>query len=131
MIILLKSDYSSSRTSMKGNCFPLLLWFPDISYSLLHENLRNLLNHCLANIFQEQKYDSLLFTISANYQSKVMLHLMESCYTTIHFFFCPRAGTYLNCRQIICVYMKNTLLPSSVLLPTLRGFQYEMYYLCM
>ena len=30
-----------------------------------------------------------------------------------------------NCCQIICVQMKNTLLPSSVMLPTLRGFQYE------
>ena len=130
MNLLLKSVCSSSRTSMQGNCFLLLLWFPDFSYSLLYENLCTVLNHCLANIFQEKNYDSLFFTISANYQSQVMLHLVESCCTTIHFylFFCPRASTYVNCCQIICVQMMNTLLPSSVLLPTLREFQYEKVY---
>ena len=46
--MLLKSDYSSSRTSLQGNCFFLLLWFPEISFSLLHENLCTVLNHCIA-----------------------------------------------------------------------------------
>ena len=118
MNMLLKSYYSSSRTSLQGNCFLFNLFtvlnqFRQTVYSSPYQLTTEARSCCT-----RWKGETHIYISSRNF-----LPLSPPLF--FHSFCCPRASTYINCRQIICVQMKNTLLPSSVMLPTLSGFQYE------
>ena len=127
--MLVISDYSSSRTSARE----LFLFIALVSrYQLLLATWKSMhcfkSLHCLANKFQEQKYESLLFTILANYQSQVMLHITQ---LYISAFFVPEQEHFFVVVKLFVCRWRTPYCHRQYYSQGNFSMKKYMYYLCM